>query len=90
MVAFASGSLDPAAARTTPVSAGFSRTAASGRRRSSARSSSGCGPSGAPYVTFSLAVPTRASTRGISVLLWYAAVSSSGSTVTCASGPSVA
>ena len=90
MVALAAGSLDPAAARTTPTSAGFSSatsgSASSNRRRSSARSSSGCGPSGSPYV-IRIPAPARASTRGISVLLWYAAVSSSGSTVTRAPGP---
>ena len=85
MVALAAGSLDPAAARTTPVSAGISN-AVPGSRRSSARSSSGWGPSGLPYLT---RTPVLASTRGISVLLWYAAMSSSGSTVTRASGPNV-
>ena len=86
MAAFASGSLDPAEARTTATSAGFC-SAASGRRRSRARSSSGCGPSGSPYVTRARG-SAWASIRGMSVLLWYAAVSSSGSTVTGVPGRS--
>ena len=50
VVLAASGSLDPAAASTTPVCAGSSSTpgSASASRCSSARVSSGCGPSGAP------------------------------------------